>query len=71
MTTVCYEILAELRKMARHLEGNTVTLRVNPEVGKALKSREGVFISEMETLTHKDVIIKNDPAVHQERFEIF
>ena len=57
--------------MARHLEGPTLTLRVNPEVGKALKSREGLFISEMESLTHKDVIIKNDPSVRQERFEIF
>ena len=70
-TTVCYEILAEVRKMASHLEGRTVTLRVNPEVGKALKSREGVFISEMESLTHKDIIIKTDPSVHQERFEIY
>ena len=71
VTTVCYEILAEVRKMARHLEGDTITLRVNPDVGKALKSREGIFISEMESSTHKDVVIKNDPAVHQERFEIY
>ena len=70
-TTVCYEILAEVRKMASHLEGNTLTLRVNPEVGKALKSREGVFVAEMESLTHKDIIIKGDPTVPQERFEIF
>ena len=71
VTTVCYEILAEVRKMAHHLEGNTLTLRVNPEVGKALKSREGIFIAEMESFSHKDIIIKTDPTVPQERFEIF
>jgi ribonuclease G len=70
-TTVCYEILAEARKMASQIEGKVMTLRVNPEVAKALKSREGVLVSELESLTHKEVIIKSDPVVHQERFEIF
>jgi ribonuclease G len=71
VSTVCYEILAEARKMAREIEGNLLTLRVNPAVAHALKSRDGVLISEIESLTHKEVVIKSDPAVHQERFEIF
>jgi ribonuclease G len=70
-TTVCYEILAEARKMASQIEGKVMTLRVNPEVAKALKSREGALVSELESLTHKDVIIKSDPVVDQERFDIF
>jgi len=71
VATVCYEILAEAQKMARQIEGDALTLRVNPEVAKALKSREGGLISELESLTKKDVIIRSDPSVHQERFEIF
>jgi ribonuclease G len=71
VTTVCYEILAEARKMAGQIEGKVMTLRVNPEVAKALKAREGVLVSELESLTHKEVIIKSDPVVDQERFEIF
>jgi ribonuclease G len=70
-TTVCFEILAEARKMASQLENKVMTLRVNPEVAKALKSREGALVSELESLTHKEVVIKSDPAVDQERFEIF
>jgi ribonuclease G len=70
-TTVCYEILAEARKMASQIEGKVMTLRVNSEVAKALKSHEGMLVSELESLTHKDVIIKSDPVVNQERFEIF
>jgi ribonuclease G len=70
-TTVCYEILAEARKMVSQIEGKVMTLRVNPEVARALKSREGVLVSELESLTHKEVIIKSDPVVNQERFEIF
>ncbi len=71
VTTVCYEILAEARKMATQIEGSALNLRVNPEVAKALKSREGTLISELESLTHKDVIVRSDPTVHQERFEIY
>ena len=71
VNTVCNEILAEARKMAKGIDGNVLTLRVNPEVAKALKSREGNLISELESLTKKDVIIKSDPNVHQERFEIY
>ncbi len=70
-TTVCYEILAEASKMANQIQGQVLNLRVNPEVAHALKSREGMLISELESITHKDVIIKSDPTVHQERFEIF
>ena len=71
VNTVCNEILAEAKKMAREIEGDVMTLRVNPEVAQSLKSRQGALISQIESLTHKDVIIKGDPTVHQERFEIY
>jgi len=40
-------------------------------VARVLKSREGMLVSELESLTQKDVIIRSDSAVDQERFEIF
>ena len=71
VSTVCHEILAEAKKMAADLEGDVVTLRVNPEVARALKSREGLVLGELESLLRKNVIVKSDEAVHQERFEIY
>ncbi len=71
VSSICYEILAEARKMSREIEGKAITLRVNPEVAQALKSKDGTLIAEIEMLTHKDLIIKSDPTIHQERFEIF
>ena len=71
VSTVTYEILAEARKMADEIEGKTMTLRVNPEVAQELKSKEGAFVREIEALTHKNLVIKSDPTIHQERFEIF
>jgi ribonuclease G len=68
--TVCNEIYIEMRKMVKHLEHSDVMLRVNPEVAKALKSNNGRLLNEMEELTKKTVIVKSDPALHQEQFDI-
>jgi ribonuclease G len=69
--TVSYDILSEARKMASQIEGRTLHLRVNPDVASALKASDGVLISEIEAATRKDVVIKADPNVHQEQFEIY
>jgi ribonuclease G len=45
-------------------------LRVNPEVAKVLKANSARLLTEMEELTKKTVIIKSDPALHQEQFDI-
>jgi ribonuclease G len=71
VSTVINEIMVEARKMADEIEGKTMTLRVNPEVAQELKSKDGAFIREIEALTRKNLVIKSDPATHQERFEIF
>lgn len=70
VTTVCNEIYLEMRKLAKHLTHADIMLRVNPEVAKALKGNNGKALLEMEELTKKTVIIKSDPALHQEQFDI-
>jgi len=70
VTTVCNDIYVEMRKMAKHLEHADVMLRVNPEVAKALKANNGKALIELEELTKKTVIVKSDPALHQEQFDI-
>ncbi|MGH9468855.1 MAG: Rne/Rng family ribonuclease [Terriglobia bacterium] len=71
VATVSNEILAEARKMASQVEGKALNLRVHPLVAAALKARDGVLLSEIESSTGKDVTVKSDSDVHQERFEIF
>jgi Rne/Rng family ribonuclease len=68
--TVCNEIYLEMRKIAKHLEHADVMLRVNPDVAKALKTNNGRALIEMEEMTKKTVIVKSDPALHQEQFDI-
>ena len=70
VTTVCNEIYVEMRKIAKHLEHQDVLLRVNPDVAKELKSNNARLLNEMEELTKRTIIVKSDPAVHQEQFDI-
>jgi len=70
VNTICNEIYVEMRKIANHLEHSDVMLRVNPEVAKALKVNNAKLLNEMEELTKKTIIVKSDPALHQEQFDI-
>jgi ribonuclease G len=70
VNTICNEIYVEMRKIASHLEQSDVMLRVNPEVAKALKANNAKLLNEMEELTKKTIIVKSDPALHQEQFDI-
>ena len=70
VATVCNEIFVEMRKMMRHFDQSDITLRVNPEVGKALKANTGRWLLEMEEMVKKPIIVKSDPLLHQEQFDI-
>jgi Ribonuclease G/E len=45
-------------------------LRVPPDVAKELKSNNGRLLNEMEEMTKRTIIVKSDPAVHQQQFDI-
>jgi len=70
VTTICNEIYVEMRKIAKHLEHEDVMLRVHPEVAKELKSDNARLLNEMEELTKRTIIVKSDPSLHQEQFDI-
>jgi len=69
--TICYEIQTEARKMAVDMDSRSLTLRVNPEIAKALKTRESSLIEELEQVTRKSVIIQSDPTLHWEQYDIY
>ena len=69
--TICYEIQTEARKMAPEMSSGSITLRVNPEIAKALKTRESSLIEELEHWTKKSIIIQSDPTLHWEQYDIY
>jgi Rne/Rng family ribonuclease len=69
--TLCYEIQGEARKMAPDMDVASITLRVHPEIAKALKTRESSLVEELERWTKKSVIIQADPTLHWEQYDIY
>ena len=68
--TVCNEIYVELRKMHKQLDKGDVMLRVNPEVVKQLKANNAKWLQEMEEVSGKTILVKSDPSLHPEQFDI-
>jgi ribonuclease G len=68
--TVANEIYVELRKMKKHFEGSDVLLRVHPETVKVLKSNNAAWLAEFEELTGKNILVKSDPTLHPEQFDV-
>ncbi|MCL5742675.1 MAG: Rne/Rng family ribonuclease [Acidobacteria bacterium] len=68
--TVIGEILIEAQKLAKAVEGEDVVLRVNPEVGKVLKSNQNDYLQEIEEILGRNVMVKSDPMLHQEKFDL-
>jgi ribonuclease E len=68
--TVCNDIYVEMRKMHKHLDRGDVMLRVHPEVVKQLKTTGGKWLQEMEEMVGKTILVKSDPSLHPEQFDI-
>lgn len=69
--TVCYEILEEARRLAKNIDGEGVkqtTLRINPEVVRALRGPEHDVLTEIEDYLGV-VDITSDAYIHQEQFD--
>lgn len=68
--TVANEIYTEVRKMRRHFDQTEVLLRVNPETAKVLKANNARWLTQLEELAGKNVLIKSDATLHPEQFDI-
>ena len=70
VTTVLGEILQEAQKIAAAVDGSNVMLRCNPEVAKVLKSHHNQYLEALEEILKRPVLVKSDPAIHQEKFDL-
>ncbi|HUQ91189.1 MAG TPA: Rne/Rng family ribonuclease [Bryobacteraceae bacterium] len=70
VTTVISEILMEAQKLAPHVEGKEISLRVHPSVAISLKSKDNDYLEEIEELFRRPVFVTGDPTLHPEKFDI-
>jgi Rne/Rng family ribonuclease len=69
-STICYEILMEMRKIGPELDGDGVILRVNPDIARALKEEESAMLRDLQHTLGKPVTIKPDAHLHHEQFDV-
>jgi ribonuclease G len=68
--TIVSEILQEAHKVAGAVEGKDVMLRAHPEVAKFLKSNTNRYLEEIEEVLKRPVLVKGDPLLHHEKFDL-
>jgi ribonuclease G len=69
-STICYEILSEVKKIGPDLNGHRLLLRVNPDIARALREEESAVLKDLRQSTGKDVTVKADVHLHHEQFDV-
>ncbi|HEU4936034.1 MAG TPA: Rne/Rng family ribonuclease [Vicinamibacterales bacterium] len=69
-STICYEILTEMKKIGADIEGQGVILRVNPDIARALKEEESALLRDLQQSLGKPVTVKADTHLHHEQFDV-
>jgi ribonuclease G len=70
VSTVVSEILQESHKLAPALDSKDVVLRAHPDVARFLKSNQNKYLEELEEILHRPVLVKGDPLLHHEKFDL-
>jgi ribonuclease G len=69
-STICYEFLSEVKKISADLNGQSLVLRVNPDIARALRDEERAVFKELKQSLGKDISVKPDVQLHHEQFDL-
>ena len=69
-STICYEILAEVKKISADLDGQSLVLRVNPDIARALRDEERAVFRDLKQSLGRDISVKPDVQLHHEQFDL-
>ncbi len=71
ISTTCYGIFHEIEKMRNDMDDRSeLMIRVHPDVARALRESESMVVEEIRHVLKRDVVIKADPTLHIEHFNI-
>jgi ribonuclease G len=68
--TICYEILSEVKKISPDLNGQSLVLRVNPDIARALRDEERAVFKELKQSLGKEISVQPDVQLHHEQFDL-
>ncbi|HET9194228.1 MAG TPA: Rne/Rng family ribonuclease [Vicinamibacterales bacterium] len=69
-STICYEILAEVKKISADLNGQSLVLRVNPDIARALRDEERAVFRDLKQSLGREISVKPDVQLHHEQFDL-
>ena len=69
-STICYEILAEVKKISADLDGQTLVLRVNPDIARALRDEERAVFKDLKQSLGREIALRPDAQLHHEQFDL-
>jgi ribonuclease G len=69
-STICFEILSEVKKISGDLDGQSLVLRVNPDIARALRDEERAVFKDLKQSIGRDVAIRPDAQFHHEQFDL-
>jgi ribonuclease G len=68
--TICYEILTEVKKISGDLDGQSLVLRVNPDIARALRDEERAVFKDLKQSLGREIAIRPDAQLHHEQFDL-
>ncbi len=68
--TMLFEVQREIRRLAPSLDGKRLVIRANPEVAAEMEAERGIILEGLGSLNGMEVIIRADPALHHEQYDI-
>ena len=69
-STICYEILSEVKKICSDLDGQALVLRVNPDIARALREEERAVFKDLKQSLGREITVRPDVQLHHEQFDL-
>ena len=70
VTTIGYELFRKIRKLSRITKDKKILVTVHPSVANFIFDEERQIIEELEKEYQKRIVIKGDPGIHVEEYDI-
>jgi ribonuclease G len=69
-STICYEILSEVKKISGDLDGQSLVLRVNPDIARVLRDEERAVFKDLKQSLGREIAVRPDAQLHHEQFDL-
>ena len=59
-----------MKKISADLDGQSLVLRVNPDIARALRDEERAVLKELKQSINREIAVRPDAQLHHEQFDL-